>query len=58
MPNNNLEKSETLKAINFKNQFNHRKMIRKPKTEGKPEVIYYMIFSSEAFLKRHLNGFI
>jgi hypothetical protein len=37
---NNTELNQELKGINFKNQFNHRGMIRKPKEEGKKEVIY------------------
>ncbi len=34
------EKNQTLKGLIYKNQFNHRGMIRKPKIEGRPEVIY------------------
>jgi hypothetical protein len=32
------DKNQTLKGLIFKNQFNHRGMIRKPKQEGHPEV--------------------
>jgi hypothetical protein len=35
------EKSKTLDSLIFKNQFNHRGMIRKPKLEGKPEVVFH-----------------
>ena len=45
MPKVEADKSQTLNSLIFKNQFNHRGMIRKPKTEGRPEVEFINIGS-------------
>jgi hypothetical protein len=45
MTQNEAEKNQTLNSLILKNQFNHRGMIRKPKTEGKTIVLSIKLVS-------------